>query len=379
MHVCLCFVAQGVSEKDLVELVKFRDAVVSTDQQNDLITLPKDVKWPQLGAEPLFVRHFYHGCFTGPLQSLTQDPDVKYRKFVIIGNPGIGKSAFGCYLLYQAIRAKRTVVYHSFKGGGWVNIFHSDGKVSRTDGLNTSSRSLLDNPSTVYISDSITPETNYAFTVLITSPCRERWYEYSKSSDCRILCFPVFSEQEIQSMYEKCFPQLARDHEEAGGEQGVRERYSKWGGLPRHVLDKHTSSDQNELDSALSKPDYALLVKQLGTTGLEAQELAGHRLVHIKTRGEYDKSLTGKQTEFYWYHHTELGSSYIARHVYQNIRQQHATSLLTLLNVYPRPASLGTIFGQFFEQEAMKILSCGGIFYLPFVGCRMMVKVKCVI
>ena len=163
-------------------------------------------------------------------------------------------------------------------------------------------------------------------------------------------------------MYEKCFPQLAHDHEEGGGERGVRERYSKWGGLPRHVLDKHTSSNQNELDSALSKPDYALLAKQLGTTGLEAQELAGHRLVHIKTRGEYDKSLTGKQKEFYLYHHTELGSNYIARHVYQNIREQHATSLLSLLNVYPRPASIATIFGQFFEQEAMKILSRGGTF-----------------
>ena len=37
---------------------------------------------------PLFERYFYDGCYTGPLNSLSADKDVKRRKFVILGNPG---------------------------------------------------------------------------------------------------------------------------------------------------------------------------------------------------------------------------------------------------------------------------------------------------
>ena len=356
MYVCLFFVAQGVSEEDLAVLIKFREAVLATEQQGDLITLPKDVEWPQLGSAPLFVRHFYHGCFTGPLQSFTADRKAKYRKFVIIGNPGIGKSAFGCYLLYQAIRAKRTVVYHGFKSDDMVDVFHRDGRVTRTKGLTERDLSVLNDHAVVYISDGITPHRTKAFTVLITSPDRNVWWHFNKSVGCTYMCFPVFSENEILRMWKSCFPKLHDD------ETGVLDRYSKWGGVPRYVLGQLDEANQILFQSALSQPNYILLAQQLGSEGVEAQAHSGHRLVHLKTRGEYDKSLTGKQTEFYLYHHTELGSNYIARHVYQNIREQHCTSLLLLLNVYPRPAPIATIFGQFFEQEAMKILSRGGTF-----------------
>ena len=37
---------------------------------------------------PLFVRYFYDGCYTGPLQSLSADKLSETRKFVILGNPG---------------------------------------------------------------------------------------------------------------------------------------------------------------------------------------------------------------------------------------------------------------------------------------------------
>ena len=61
---------------------------MATEQEGDFITLPEGVEWPQLGAVPLFVRHFYEGCYAGPLQSLTADATAKFRKFVILGNPG---------------------------------------------------------------------------------------------------------------------------------------------------------------------------------------------------------------------------------------------------------------------------------------------------
>lgn len=53
-----------------------------------LIRLPDGGKWPQLGAVPLFQRHFYSGCYEVPLRSLDPEGKAEFRKFVILGNPG---------------------------------------------------------------------------------------------------------------------------------------------------------------------------------------------------------------------------------------------------------------------------------------------------
>ena len=55
---------------------------------------------------PLYARHFYAGCFEGPLQSFTADATVQYRKFVILGNPGSEYmcTAAGLTLCENAVR-----------------------------------------------------------------------------------------------------------------------------------------------------------------------------------------------------------------------------------------------------------------------------------
>ena len=53
-----------------------------------LIKLPEGALWPQLDAEPLFVRPFYAGCVDGPLSGLDPSAKAPLRKFVVIGNAG---------------------------------------------------------------------------------------------------------------------------------------------------------------------------------------------------------------------------------------------------------------------------------------------------
>ena len=96
--------------------------------RSSLIKLPEGVLWPQLGAEPLFVRDFYCGLYEGPLASCDPGCKAKLRKFIIRGNAGIGKSAFGTYMLWRAVKAGRTVVYTSDKVRASF-VFHSSGLV----------------------------------------------------------------------------------------------------------------------------------------------------------------------------------------------------------------------------------------------------------
>lgn len=48
-----------------------------------LLKLPASVAWPQLGAEPLFVRHFYDDCYEGAMESLPPG-----SHFIIHGDSG---------------------------------------------------------------------------------------------------------------------------------------------------------------------------------------------------------------------------------------------------------------------------------------------------
>ena len=103
--------------------------------------------------------------------------------------------------------------------------------------------------SAVLICDGMTPPICPAFTVLITSPRRERWKEFAKCVGARRLFFPVFSRHEIEDMRRACFPRLSG----AEAEAGVLERFGRWGGIPRYVLAKLDKKSQGLLESAVTR------------------------------------------------------------------------------------------------------------------------------
>jgi hypothetical protein len=215
--------------------------------RSSLLRLPKGALWPQLGAEPLFVRDFYCGLYEGPLASCDPECANRLRKFIVRGNAGIGKSAFGAYVLWRAVKAGRTVVYASDQVE-YSFIIHSDARVEVFDSgqLTQRAKGTLANPSTVFICDGIKPPVASAFTVLITSPKRERYKEYFKLVDCEMLTVPVFFRHEIKDMLRTCFQHLVPQ------EALVWERYSKWGGIVRYVLAKPGQSSQNLLLASLT-------------------------------------------------------------------------------------------------------------------------------
>ena len=232
-----------------------------------LVTLPAGAEWPQLGpGAPLFVRSFYEGCFEGVLRSFDAEraPDAP-RKFTIIGNAGIGKSAFGAYLLWRAVQARRTVIYVSDKVKD-AFVLHGDGRVEAfvSSEFLPRASSILDDASTVLICDGVKPPVCSAFTVLITSPVRERWKSFDECVDARRLFFPVFSSAEIEDMRRTCFPQLSG----AEAEVGVQQRYEKWGGIPRYVLGKLDKDSQAELESAVALVNIDELFGKLGARQL---------------------------------------------------------------------------------------------------------------
>jgi len=329
-----------------------------------LVRLPEDVSWPQLGAAPLFVRPFYEGCYEGVLKSLDSGGSARFRKFTIIGNAGIGKSAFGAYVLWRAVQARRTVIYVSDKVDD-AFILHGDGRAEsfiKAD-FDVRTRFVRKDAATVLICDGMKPPVVSAFTLLITSPVRERWKEFNKMSDALRLFFPVFSRAEMGDMLRSCFPQLLTDTA-SGGEAGVWERFYKWGGVPRYVLDKLDEDTQESMDCAVWGISVDELILRLGKREIESDEAVSHRLMHLKPAGEAADGtfLNPRDAASYKITRSELGSPYIKELVYRTMKEQDFSRIEALLTRGPTSPAAAKLYGDVFERAALDELVKGGSF-----------------
>ena len=222
-----------------------RDAIMACDYAGSgNIELPRGVEWPMLESSTLFVRDFY-----APLvDSIFKRFEVPHLNYLVLGNPGIAKSAFGLYVLFRALREGRNVIFlagkmkagfyfvHDGQGGGRVHAF------SLNDTMRVTSACLARD---VLISDGWAPPLwCEAFSVHISTR-----FQVHKQSKWRTLFFPVFSKGEIDAMARACFPQLLVT---PGGVAGIEERYRRWGGVPRYVLANLDDVSQSLLSDAIA-------------------------------------------------------------------------------------------------------------------------------
>ncbi|OAJ41341.1 hypothetical protein BDEG_24962 [Batrachochytrium dendrobatidis JEL423] len=168
---------------------------------NTVVQLPADVFI--LGKDSIGSSIYIRPCYPKLLEkslSIVQSADI--RHLIILGNPGIGKTYFGYFLLLHLARSGATVVYES--GVDQKRYLLTPNGV--LEGGKDAFWKILDSSSTFYIVDGSAPVDVDAKTILVTSPRREIWHRFSKGScDIREL---------------------------------VESLYLKWGGIARYVL-KH--------------------------------------------------------------------------------------------------------------------------------------------
>jgi hypothetical protein len=263
-------------------------------------------------------------------------------------------------MLWRAVKAGRTVVYTSDKEA-MSFILHSSGRVEafRRGALEERAMDALYLPSTVFICDGVKPLVTSAFTVLITSPKRERYKEYFKLVDCEMLTVPVFFRHEIEDMLRTCFQHLTSQ------EALVWERYSKWGGIVRYVLAKESQSSQSLLKSSLTNIDLDDLIFHLGADEIEGDDKASHRLLHLKPAGEVQGKVEFSEPhsfDSYTLARTELASKYVLGLVFSAMTQRHLQHLQNLLAQPIFSQSCAKLYGEVFERGAAALLLKGGAF-----------------
>ncbi|CAB4478973.1 unnamed protein product [Rhizophagus irregularis] len=342
---------------------------------------------------------FIRDCYLDLSKIIFESNRSRWR---ITGNPGIGKTFFGYYLLYIIAKANRTVVYHQHHRSP---ILFSEDKVycSKVDDIHLF-KDYLGKNDTWYIVDAREPMEFRGKTILVCSP-QMTYYKTFDSLGINVRYMPVWSLAEIDICRDKIdiFKHLTKEE--------VRTLHYKWGGIPRFVLfHARNYNSQKQLDAAIIEVEKSIMYF-VGETS--SGNSANHNLVHICTNvpvkeadqaEEVDQEEEAGQEEearniqnkgkgreiegsstsatlvnsadlatstdskladkmsYYSERILEFASDYVSEMVINKLAEKHKQELLDFVNSSDDLNEFGSLRGTMFERLAHRKLLRGGKF-----------------
>ncbi|GIM15305.1 hypothetical protein Vretimale_18130 [Volvox reticuliferus] len=293
----------------------------------------------KLWGSSLLVRSCYRGLFNRMMSLRSSNLN---SRFLITGTPGIGKSYFAVVLMGWLVQEEdvSTIV---FETQDKRYLFTAKGAT-----LNVEAGSIMDfdeeidDSTTWWIVDMATATERDANTVVLSSPARERYKEFLKLHGATALYMPIWTDEEI----EKCRLQLYPSLDDAM----VRTLMSKWGNIPRYVLEKAMDEvAQSSLDDAITTCKWEDIMACIGMP--DSARDASHKLVHLEVVGDqYNKKVMMP------------ASQYVAQQIVAKMGNGHMRLLKDLVHLSINFPSYAAAAGVFFETYAHRRLQQGGSF-----------------
>ncbi|CAB4443841.1 unnamed protein product [Rhizophagus irregularis] len=262
--------------EDVKSLRNFWQALKTTkyDKEMPFFTVSEDIKFFGKRSRPskLFVRK----CYNDLLGIIIDNIKNGKRDYRLTGNPGIGKTFFGYYLIYDLVKKGKTVIYDVHTMERFVILLgQTVEEVKYLDRSNDSVeiRIYLSKPEVWYIVDGKPPDDSEAITILICSLNRSHYKTFDKRiPDVRYM--PPWSWDEINTCRADIFANLK--------EKKVRELYTKWGGIPRYILEGAlVKGTQSQLNLAIKTCDESIF----RYIGGDVEDIS-HKLIHIWTNSD---------------------------------------------------------------------------------------------
>ncbi|KJE97938.1 hypothetical protein CAOG_08004 [Capsaspora owczarzaki ATCC 30864] len=314
------------------------------------LTLPDGVFWlgNYLLGSVLMVRSCYYGLFDA-ITNPSANPAQKNGR-IVTGNPGIGKTFFSAYFVYRLFQQHRplTVVYEpAVKPTTDRYLLQTDGNVLL--GTFDSFRDILQNrrPNVWYLVDGHAPGFYNAYTLLVTPLCRKIYKELEYTS-YPMMSMPVWSWDELLA----CMRQLNLDLEQV---QAAEERFHRWGGIARHVLNRAMTLETAEryLQQALQGRTVAAIRDAVGQ--IAGEQDVSHRILHI--------ALTSGPESFLL-HHTRLvfASDWVADQFLDRAYEAERENLINFLRASAAFGETAALRGHLLERFAHRLICQGGTF-----------------
>lgn len=237
------------------------------------------------------------------------------NEFVILGNPGIGKTVFGLYFMWRLVQKNITFMYEESLNG--ITLY-TPGHTFRMDRNKAKILCEQFEGKFFYLCDLTTddePDSTlfYNCGIVFTSPNKKRFKNFAKESNCLKMYMKIPSYEEIRIM-----KKLLCTYQHIP-ENIVEERLEIYGPIPRLVLDFAKQGIKSPLNDALTaKGARALEVFNLSGSGgiMDGNdEDLSHTLVHLNTNDNYD----------YFY---KPATRYITEEIFNSHREKLSNALV---------------------------------------------------
>lgn len=104
--------------------------------------------------------------------------------------------------------------------------------------------------------------------VLLTSPKHQRYKELQKQTNVETLGMPIWDAEELHQLWEFQYKSVITESE-------WKDRFNKWGGIPRSVLSKGSVTYQQALDDNCSNLDLNTCLKSVGLQKYDSNSVSG--------------------------------------------------------------------------------------------------------
>ena len=342
--------------------------------EGQTLNLPDGVCWPCASNNILFVRTYYRPLFESVLNECNRKLARREHRYVLTGQPGIGKSVFGWYVIYRLLtdKSKPTIniaYMHKDIGDTSVLLIHKTITSCQVT-LHTKDQFLRqpkgDSQQFVLISDTVAPAMVDSVIVWISSP---GWLEEKASKEIlKSFCttriyMPLTSCEELLEMNNCTF------QDNKLSQEALKARVNLWGPIPRLVFDLSPIEVQYAEVVKLKRLNLEEIQKAYKFVRFQTHEgdnpkhsifverAAGQDLVGVQ-----NISLEMLKKSFYHRGATAIASQPISSLIMRVIKSlsihEAADFVFSSVGVGEHGSRRGTLF----EELALKVLASGGSF-----------------
>ena len=295
--------------------------------------LPKD--------KSIYIRSAYEDIYT----ILEQDE----RHYMIVGNPGTGKSYFAIYVLYRALRASKTVVFHRCSEST-VYLF-KPGQKAKTGRENSCTIPELTSSEMLYLYDAGTRKyalqpTQGSRLIAFSSPSHENTRELCKLRLVS-LHMPTWSMNELflASELDHCRGRIT--------DTLVKDLFEKFGGIARYVLEVNPHR-RDEYIRMLESKIVCCTLDTIQSVGYEDIDEQSHMIFHRHSGSDIG----------YFKYEWKFASQYVGDKVVETISRKGYDDMKAFALRGDLPSEAASLRGWILERIVHDKLPKGGTYHV---------------
>ena len=269
------------------------------------------------------------------------------RQYIVTGTPGIGKSLFLLFFLWNLLKENKRVIFIFSPD---IIYFDNRGNISRLEkdnfdfvhkGIDFWNRDLWclfdakDQKDLMGI-----PYIRCNF-ILSMSPRRDLINDFVKEAEYTTFYMPIWKESELKNIF-AWYPKAIKYWED---------RFKILGGIPRFVLEKLQDTASDLLTEAIRECTLDDCIKTIGLKSqLTEKSKYSHRLVHMTSKFPYEESSV------------EFASDYAFELICQKHNDEAQQKMNNLLISCEGQPLMNRLCSYFYEKQAIDDLEKGGKF-----------------